>query len=209
MRTYYSQFAGRSVDRVCALSDGIFGVAMTLLVLDLHVPSRQAVHTDAQLWTALAALAPQLATYIMSLLTLGIFWLGQQAQLNLLERGDRHLTWIHIAFLFAVVLMPFSTRLLSEFIDFRSSLLWYWANIFLLGLMLSVSWLCATRRALVKAEATPEAIRAIFRRIYIAQGVYAFGALLCLFNNYASIGFIVAAQVVFAISPNRGFFSRL
>jgi hypothetical protein len=54
-------------------------------------------------------------TYLMSFLTLGIFWNEQQAQLNHLERSDRHLTWIHMAFLFAVSLMPFSTRLLAEF----------------------------------------------------------------------------------------------
>ncbi len=67
---------------------------MTLLVLDLRTPAAGAIHSEQDLWSALSAMAPQLTTYLMSFLTLGIFWNGQQAQLNHLERSDRHLTWI-------------------------------------------------------------------------------------------------------------------
>src|SRR5580704_13287858 len=115
MDTSYNQLAGRSVERLAALSDGIFGVAMTLLLLELHVPAREEIHSEGALWHALIGLAPQLAVYFMSFLTLGIFWVGQQAQLSHLTRSDRHLTWIHLLFLFAITLMPFSTRLLAEF----------------------------------------------------------------------------------------------
>src|SRR5438309_8625213 len=115
MSTSYNQIAGQSVERMAALSDGIFAVAMTLLVLDLHTPVKEAIRTEQDLWHALAAMSPQLITYLMSFLMLGIFWNGQQVQLNCLARADRHVTWIHIAFLFAVSIMPFSTRLLSEF----------------------------------------------------------------------------------------------
>jgi uncharacterized membrane protein len=209
MKTFYHQLAGTSVERISALSDGIFGVAMTLLVLDIHVPLKEGIHSEAQLCSALTALAPQLLTYIMSLLTLGIFWMGQQAQLNQLERSDRHLTWIHIGFLFAVVLMPFSTRLLSEFITFRTALLCYWGNIVLLGVMLLFSWRCASRGGLVREGVAQETVHAVYRRIYIAQALYAFGALLCVFNTYASIALIVAVQIVFVVSPSKGFLSRL
>src|ERR1035438_6340927 len=109
MKPSYNVIAGHSVERLAALSDGIFAVAMTLLVLDLHAPAKEAVHDERGLWLALGSLAPQMLAYLMSFLTLGIFWNGQQAQLNLFRRSDRHLTWIHIAFLFAVSMMPFST----------------------------------------------------------------------------------------------------
>jgi TMEM175 potassium channel family protein len=208
MKGLYHQLAGTSVERLCALSDGIFAVAMTLLVLDVHVPPKEPIHTEEQLWLALAALSPQLVAYGMSLLTLGIFWVGQQAQLNLLERADRHLTWIHITFLFAVSLMPFSTRLLAEFILFRTALLCYWGNILLLGVTLHFSWRCAQGGKLVRSEVTTVQSKAIERRIFIAQALYAFGALLCLFNTYVSIAFIVSVQLVFAISPRNGPLSR-
>ncbi|MGB6667339.1 MAG: TMEM175 family protein, partial [Candidatus Acidiferrum sp.] len=136
LRTTYNAIAGQSVERLAALSDGIFGVAMTLLLLELHVPIRDLIHSEGDLRHALVALAPQLLVYLMSFLTLGIFWMGQQTQLNHLDRCERHLTWIHLGFLFLVTLMPFSTRFLIEFISFRTALFAYWANIFLLGAFL-------------------------------------------------------------------------
>src|SRR5580693_6059335 len=102
MGARYNAIAGQSVERLAALSDGLFAVAMTLLVLDLKVPAAEAIRSDKALLGALAELAPRLVIYLMSFLTLGIFWVGQQTQLNHLARGDRHLTWIHLMFLFAI-----------------------------------------------------------------------------------------------------------
>jgi uncharacterized membrane protein len=60
MATSYNQIAGRSVERLAALSDGVFAVAMTLLVLDLRAPAVEAIHNEGDLWLALGALAPRL-----------------------------------------------------------------------------------------------------------------------------------------------------
>jgi uncharacterized membrane protein len=136
MTTHYNRIAGQRVDRLAALSDGIFAVAMTLLVLDLRVPAVEVVHSEHDLWCAIVALGPRLLMYMMSFLTLGIFWVGQQTHLNYLARSDRRFSWIHIGFLFAVSLMPFSTTLLAAFPRYRLALLAYWFNIFLLGAIL-------------------------------------------------------------------------
>src|SRR5712692_354122 len=112
MNISYNRIAGQSVERLAALSDGIFAVAMTLLVLDLRAPAAEAVHSEHDLWRALAAPSPRLVMYMMSFMTLGIFWVGQQTQLHHLARSDRSLTWIHILFLFTVSITPFSTTLL-------------------------------------------------------------------------------------------------
>jgi uncharacterized membrane protein len=195
----YDQLAGRSVERLAALSDGIFGVAMTLLLLELHVPAREAIHGEGELWRALIGLAPQLAVYLMSFLTLGIFWVGQQAQLSQLTRSDRHLTWIHLLFLFAITLMPFSTRLLAEFTAFRAALLAYWANIALLGLLLWSSWRRAGAAKFIDPDLAPEHQAAICRRIVYAQSWYAGGAALCLVATWLSIAVIACVQLTFVI----------
>ena len=77
MPTAYHRIAS-SLERLAALSDGIFAVVMTLLVLDLHVPVREGLHSEVALWQGLGRLAPQMLTYVLSLLTLGIFQVGQQ-----------------------------------------------------------------------------------------------------------------------------------
>ena len=202
MATSYNQIAGQSVERLAALSDGIFAVAMTLLVLDLRAPAVDAIHSERDLWRALLALSPRLLVYMMSFMTLGIFWLGQQTQLNHLARSSRSLSWMHLAFLFVVSITPFSTALLAEFIRYRPALLVYWLNILLLGATLFVSWTCAMETGLVKLDLPPEIPIAIKRRIVIGQLFYAFGALLCMpLNTYWSIAFIVSVQLYYVIAP--------
>jgi uncharacterized membrane protein len=205
MTTSYNSIAGQNVERLAALSDGIFAVAMTLLVLDLRVPATEAVRSERDLWHALAALSPQIVMYMMSFTTLGIFWLGQQTQLNYLARSSRSLAWIHIVFLFAVTMTPFSTRLLAEFPAYRIALLAYWVNLLLLGITLYFSWVCAEETEVVKDEMPREVPTAIKRRIVIGQGLYAFGALLCIVSTYLSIAFIVLVQLNYAVAPR---FSR-
>ncbi len=200
MTTRYNRIANRSVERIAALSDGLFAIAMTLLVLDLRVPASEVVHSEQELWRALGALAPQLTTYFMSFLTLGIFWAGQQTQLNYFSSANRDLAWIHLAFLAAVSLMPFSTSLLAAFIGYRTALLIYWGNVLVLGLALYGSWIYATQAGLVKKDITPEVATAIKRRILIAQALYAFGASLCYFAPLWSIAFIVLVQLNYAIA---------
>jgi len=201
MTTLYNRIAGQSVERLAALSDGIFAFAMTLLVLDLRVPAQEAIHSEHGLWRALAALAPRLIMCMMSFMTLGIFWVGQQTQLNHLARSDRSLSWLHLLFLFAAVLMPFSTALLAEFMVYRAALLIYWFNIFLLGAALYLTWMCALGTGLVKDDLPADVSKAIQRRIVIAQALYAVGALLCVVSTYWSIAFIVLVQLNYAIAP--------
>ncbi len=197
----YNRIAGKSAERLAALSDGVFAVAMTLLVLDLRAPSAEAVHSEYDLWRALLALAPRLLMYMMSFMTLGIFWVGQQTQLNHLERSDRSLTWIHLVFLFEVTVIPFSTALLADHTQYRVALLVYWLNIFLLGTTLYWSWVCALGSGLVKSDMPPHVSLAIKKRIVLAQSFYLIGALLCIFNPYWSIALIMLIQLYYVIAP--------
>ncbi len=201
MTTSYNQIAGQSVERLAALSDGIFAVAMTLLVLDLKTPASEAIHSELDLWRVLVSLAPRILVYMMSFLTLGIFWVGQQTQLNHLSRSDRSLSWIHLSFAFAVSLTPFSTSFLAEHLAYRVALLTYWFNILLLGATLFFSWMCALDQHLVREDISDEVVRAIKRRIVIGQSLYAFGALLCVINTFWSIAFIVLVQLNYAVAP--------
>jgi len=207
--TAYNKVAGESVERLAALSDGIFGVAMTLLLLDLRVPGKELIHSEADLRGALVNLCPQLLVYLMSFMTLGIFWVGQQTQLNHLTRSDRHLTWLHLGFLFPVTILPFSTRLLAEFITYRTALVAYWVNILLLGTLLYFCWCRAIVAGVVEEGTAAEFHAAIRRRIIGAQALYALGALLCLFNTYVSIAFIVLVQLNFVVAPRIRWLARI
>ena len=209
MKTSYNQIAGSNLERLAALSDGIFAVAMTLLVLDIHVPEKAEIHDEQALLHALPLLAPRFLVYGMSVMTLGIFWVGQQTQFNHLERAARHFTWIHILFLASISVMPFSTNLLASYIGYRTALLIYWLNILLPGLLLYASWRAARAASLRKEECTEEIACAIEKRILSAQAFYAVGAALCVINPYVSIGAILLVQLFYAIAPRIPFLSKL
>jgi uncharacterized membrane protein len=205
----YNNIAGQSVERIAALSDGIFAVAMTLLVLDLHAPAAELIHDNRGLITALITLAPKLGVYIMSFLTLGIFWVGQQTQLNYLTKSDRDLAWLHLLFLFFVTLMPFSTALIGAFIEVRAALLIYWANILLLGIALFLTWRSACAKNLISPEMPASLRHGVERRIIIAQSLYAIGAALCLINTYCSLGFIILVQLNYVFAPKFGILRKI
>jgi TMEM175 potassium channel family protein len=209
MGARYNAIAGQSVERLAALSDGLFAVAMTLLVLDLKVPAGRAIESDQALLAASGELLPRLMIYLMSFLTLGIFWVGQQTQLSHFARSDRHLTWIHLAFLFTISLMPFSTALMAEFITLRTALLVYWLNILAFGALLLASWRYAKHAGLVEADVSAMINLSVERRIFVAQALYAFGAALCLFSTYCSIGFIMLVQLNYVVGPRIGVLARI
>jgi uncharacterized membrane protein len=200
----YNRFTGQSLERLTALSDGLFAVAMTLLVLDLRVPVSAAgsAYTEHGLWDALLKLAPSFAAYLLSFTMLGTFWLAQHTLLGILGRCDRTLTWISLGFLFVVSLLPFSAALLAHFVRLRLAVGAYWLNILLLGVALE--WAARYgRKVLVPGDARQSRSRlAVFRRrILLAQTLYALAALTCVVSTQASVIALAVVQLYFIVSP--------
>ena len=199
----FNQFAGTSVDRIEGISDGIFSVGMTLLVLGLTVPQVTAVtSTDSGLANALANLGPSVLVYVMSFMTLGIFWVGQSTQTGHLARSNRHYVWIQLAFLLAVTLVPFSTALLARFPTLRLALLEYWLNIVLRGGILFVGLEYAVRARLFQESDERELVKLMRGRILIAQSLYAVAAAFSLFfSTWVSIVLIALIQLNYVVAP--------
>ncbi|MBO0782478.1 MAG: DUF1211 domain-containing protein [Ktedonobacteraceae bacterium] len=217
MRTPYNRIAGENLDRLAALSDGIFAVAMTLLVLNLHIPEALpkgmiSIDDGVGLLRALIRHLPNLLAYFMSFLTLGILWVGQQTQLNHFRSVDRNLTWLHLGFLLALTLIPFSTSLLATFITNYVALLIYWLNILLMGVTHFASWRYASHIGHVREDmATEEMSRVHERRLIIAQSLYALTVIPAFIvkNTSVSIVLIVLIQLNYAIAPRIPLLDRL
>ena len=203
---YYDQISGQSIHRLEFLSDGVFAICFTLLILDIKVPIAEGIHSEHDLAHAFATLSPKLAAYLLSFMTLGIFWVAHSAQFYYIKKSDRKHTWINIFFLLFVSVIPFTTAFLSEYIAFKFSVALYWLNLFLLGQMLFFNWRYVEKHHLMdeNIEQKRDIGKAIRRRGIIAQICYVAGALLCLINNYLSIGILMGIQAGFAL----GLFSR-
>jgi uncharacterized membrane protein len=198
----YNNIAGQRVQRIEALSDGVFSIAMTLLVFNLKDPVSGLVQTDAELLKALYEILPTLLTYFLSFMTLGIFWTGQSTQFSYIEKYDRNLNWISLFFLLFVSILPFTTGILSSHITNKVSIGLYWLNILALGALLFVHWQYAFKnQCLVFKDGNQEKIhKAVKKRIITAQSLYALGAALCFVSTYLSIFVIILIQLNYALA---------
>ena len=120
--------------RIAALVDGIFAVAMTLLVLDLKLPEGVKLRNDAEVWRQLVELKSHFSTYVLSFIVLGIFWIGHHSLFHFVRRVNRGLLWLHLLFLLFITLLPFSTNLLSGHSALHIPVTVYGANLLLLSL---------------------------------------------------------------------------
>jgi len=183
-RRRYNELAGSSIDRLAGISDGIFAVGMTLLVLGLALPV-VAIHTESDLWEALKLLGPNLVVYTMSFMTLGIFWVGQGTQMSQLTKSNRNYA-----------------GLLARFPSFKLALVEYWLNIALLGVTLLASLEYALRADLFEETIKREGARLFRGRILIAQALYGIATALSLvFPTWVSILLIVAIQLNYVLAP--------
>ena len=200
----YNIFAGQKIQRIEALSDGVFSIAMTLLVLELSIPFYGAVHSEGDLWLVLLSTAPKLLVYFMSFITLGIFWTGQSLQFTYITKSDRHLNWLTIFFLMFVALVPFSTAFLSEYIVFKLAIGVYWFNILILGIIAYVHWQYACKSGFISHDIHDfeKADKALRNRIITAQIFYAIAASLCFISTYLSIAIIILIQLNYALAPS-------
>jgi uncharacterized membrane protein len=198
----YNELAGTNVARLGGISDGIFAVGMTLLVLGLAVPQLASARTEGDLWRELAKLAPNVLVYTMSFLTLGIFWVGQGTQLNQLAQSNRSYAWIQLVFLFFVTLVPFSTALLARYPSFRIALVEYWLNIVFLGAVLLGALEYGLRRRLFAEDKKGDIARLLRGRILIAQALYAVATGLCIIlPTWVSIALIILIQLNYVVAP--------
>lgn len=199
---FYNQISGQRLVRVEALSDGVFAIAMTILILDLVDHNASKTLTEKELLNAMIELIPKFLSFFLSFLTLGIFWIGQMTQYDFITKYNRKLTWFTIMFLMFVSILPFTTTMLSNHFDNKVAILLYWINILLIGILSWLHWEVAAKEAFLNIEGQEKnSIMKLFRnRVLIAQILYVVGAALCFINTKLSIAFIIAVQINIAFS---------
>ncbi|MGC4113032.1 MAG: TMEM175 family protein [Nocardioides sp.] len=202
MSNAYNEFSGQSLDRVQTLGDGVFAVAMTLLVLDLGLPRHHADDSHA-LWSQLSHLGPSLAAYLLSFTMLATFWLALHTVLALCRRSDRMLAWAVLGFLFFVTTLPFSASVLADHVHVPLAVVLYWLNLAALGATLA--WVVAhARDGLVEPQRMP-ALGLVRRRLVLAQSLYAVAALLTFVSPVLAIVALACVQLFFIVSPRLPF----
>ncbi len=194
----YNKIAGQDTGRIIAISDGVFGVALTLLVLEIRVPVLDSIHTEYELIQAFVSLKEKFFVYFLAFMTTGIFWLGHSSQYKHILKSDRNLNWINLLFLLFVTMLPFTTAFLSNYTYFKFPVFVYWFNIFMLGTMLYINWIYAKKKQLTDPETETMVDKPLKNRIIIAQTLYFLGAMLSFINPLLSVAFIILVQTNYA-----------
>ena len=108
--------AGRDTDRLEAFTDAIIAIAITLLVLDIKVPSREANDSNQALWHSLGDIWPNYFGYALSFIVLGIMWVNHHQIFQYIARTNHAFLIINVFFLLCVSFLPFPTALVAEYI---------------------------------------------------------------------------------------------
>ena len=144
--------------RVEAFSDGVFAIAITLLILEIKVP-----HVDAAegLRSALPHLWPSFLAFVSSFMTIGVMWMNHHRLFTLIERCDDGLMAFNLLLLLGITWLPFPTALLAEHLrgpDVRIAGITYAASFFVIAIVFNLMWRYAVRSKLVVEDLNVELI---------------------------------------------------
>lgn len=139
-----------SHDRLSAITDGVYAVALTLLALEIVVPSVNSIHSSAQLNDYMVNnLLPQLSLYLISFIILSNFWASTNA-IPMYKKVDNTILTINLAILALVVLIPFSTSFVLSFYYYSQSVIIFSLIILLVGLLYLILYIYLFKENLVK-----------------------------------------------------------
>lgn len=139
-----------SHDRLSAITDGVYAVALTLLALEIVVPSANSIHSSAQLNNYMVNnLLPQLSLYLISFIILSNFWASTNV-IPMYKKVDNTILTINLAILALVVLIPFSTSFVLSFYHYSQSVIIFSLIILLVGLLYLILYIYLFKENLVK-----------------------------------------------------------
>jgi uncharacterized membrane protein len=150
-----------SKSRVEALSDGVFSIAMTLLVLKLEVPEHH--HSNEEMLRQLLDLHPQFLSYVVTFLIAGGFWFLHHLTFHFIRHVNGVLVWINLIFLMFVSLLPFSAGLIGHLLMHPVSQLFYIGNQLAIALLLNLHWHYARWKGFAVDGEPRDAARLSFR----------------------------------------------
>jgi uncharacterized membrane protein len=193
-----------STRRVEAFSDGVFAIAITLLILIIEPPKsgQHLGHELLRLW-------PSYLAYAVSFLTIGIMWVNHHTIFRHFERVDRPLLLLNILLLMLIAFVPFPTRVAAEFIrsgdDRRAAALLYGITMTITAICFFAVWIYGSRR-LLRADADMREVSGITRSYLPGTPMYGGATLIAFASGTVSLILFAAIALFYALSSS--FFGR-
>jgi uncharacterized membrane protein len=189
--------------RLEAFSDGVFAIAITLLILEIRVP-----RGTERLGDALFDLWPSYLAYTTSFFSIGVMWINHHAIFARLGRGDHALMFLNTLLLLVIAFIPFPTRLVAEYLREggsaeRTAALAYGCTAIVLAIVFQAVWrYAAIGRRLIRADVPQAAVDDINRSFAPGIPLYAGATAVAFASPLAAIALFLALAVFYAVPPS-------
>ena len=186
--------------RIEAFSDGVFAIAITLLIIEVHVPAREHAET---LGHELLRIWPSYLGYLTSFLTIGVMWINHHYVFELIDRVDRTMLLLNTLLLMLIAFVPFPTAVLAQFIETggaRAAAVLYGATLTLTALTYFAWWRYASAgRRLIAEQVPDEAIDDITRAYTPGAVLYGGAALVAFVQPWVSSALYLGIALFYAL----------
>lgn len=189
--------------RIEAFSDGVFAIAITLLVIEIGVPHLENEPEGTTLFGALMGQWPSYLAYAISFLQIGVIWANHHNRFTYILRSDHILLFLNILFLMCVAFIPFPTALLAEYIESAertTAVALYTGTLAVTAVFFTLLWLyVANGYRLVDRNLDPATLRAMTRRYVAGMALYALTFALAFVNVVVSLVLVVGLALLFVL----------
>lgn len=196
----------KETNRLEAFSDGVFAVAITLLILNIGLPEADKLMDDAALWQALSDRWPAFLAYVISFLTIGVMWLNHHRLFTHIKRTNTPLMFINLLLLLIIVFIPFPTSLLADYIhspNDHAAAVFYSGICLLMACCFNTLWRYASFHNRLLGKNVNEAeVKAISQLYLFGPLLYLIAFGLAWLNTIACAIFLLLLAILFAV-PSR------
>jgi uncharacterized membrane protein len=193
---------GRATDRLEAFTDAIIAIAITLLVLDIKVPSREVNESNQALWHALGDIWPNYFGYALSFIVLGIMWVNHHHIFQYIARTNHTFLIINVFFLLCVSFLPFPTALVAEYIGHegaKTATIVYTGWFVVTAIFYNLIWRYPQRAGLIDEAADPAAIASINRAFNLGPPSYFIAFVVAFISPMAALIIMTILAILYAL----------
>jgi uncharacterized membrane protein len=194
--------AEKETGRVEAFSDGVFAIAITLLILEIKVPKLPHTSSFEDLVSALLDLWPSYLAFLLSFFAILIMWINHHGLFNLVRRVNPGFLYANGFLLLLVSFVPFPTALLAEYLDGRAvnaAAVFYCGTFIFISIGYNLILQCMVRGDLLKPEVSAAQVRKITRAYRLGMVIYVLSTLVAFMNGYLGLGMNLSLWLLWSV----------
>jgi uncharacterized membrane protein len=194
--------AEKETGRVEAFSDGVFAIAITLLILEIKVPKLAHDQPRTVLAASLIDLWPSYLAFLLSFFAILIMWINHHGLFNMVRRVNPGFLYANGFLLLLISFLPFPTSVLAEYLDGKSlnaAAVFYCGTFIFISLGYNLIWQCMVRGDLLKHDVSTAHLKKITQAYRLGMVVYVASTILAFFHGYLGLGLNLSLWVLWSV----------